>query len=434
MTITLRSLARWMNAAICVWLTFPLFTGIAATAQSARVSNSHGLAPSLVDGIVISPVPTGPTAVIDTTMGRITCKLYEKEAPVAVANFIGLAEGTKDWTDPVTNQKMHGKRFYDGTVFSASSGVYIVGGDRLGNRKGTAGYTFPSEIDYDLKFNVPGRLAMVDATPDTNSSQFMITGKPLPTQDGKAPIFGQCDEASIRMPADITHHILATDDDPQQLVVINRITIVRKGQPLPRVAANVKPIIPPGIKRPASVPFLEPTGPTVHIDTSMGRITCKLYTKEAPVTTGVFIGLAEGTRDWTDPITKKTMHGVRYYDGLTFHRVNPDFLAQGGAPRGGQGPGFKYKDEPNPSIPFDRPGRLAMANSGPGTNGSQFYVTEHAVRRLYGYTIFGQCDDASVKLVEQIDRVRRDAKDKPLDAVVIRRIDILNDGERPAAD
>ncbi len=409
---------------------FSRVTTVCLWASTLLVAAGSGAAQTAVFP-VSGPEPTGPVAVIDTTMGRMTCRLFEKEAPVAVANFIALAEGTKDWTDPVSGKVMHGKRFYDGTVIAGNSSSYIVGGDRLGNRQGTAGYTFANEIVPELKFDVPGRLAMVNAKPDTNSSQFLITSRKAAALDGHMPIFGQCDEVSAKRAAEITRFALTTDGDPNQAVAINRVTIVRRGQPMPKVAAKVKPILPPAMQRPAEAPQPEPSGPTVIIHTSMGKITCRLYTKQAPITSGVFIGLATGTLDWTDPVTKQVVHGRPFYDGSSFHRVIPDFLAQGGGRPGGGGPGFQYKDEgPTEGITFYRAGRLAMANAGPNTNGSQFYVTEHPVRRLSRtYTVFGQCDDASVELEKQIARVRRDAKDKPLDTVVIEHIDVLNDGD-----
>ena len=103
----------------------------------------------------------------------------------------------------------------------------------------------------------------------------------------------------------------------------------------------------------------------------MGRLTCKLYDKQAPITVANFIGLAEGTKDWTDPKTLKKMHGVPLYSGTTFHRVIPGFMIQGGDPEGnGMGdPGYFFQDEIDPSLTFDVPGRLAMANSGPGPTG-----------------------------------------------------------------
>lgn len=176
----------------------------------------------------------------------------------------------------------------------------------------------------------------------------------------------------------------------------------------------------------------QPTGPTAVFDTSMGRITCKLFSKEAPNTVANFIGLAEGTKDWTDPTTHQKMHGKRFYDGTTFHRVIPGFMIQGGDPTGtGMGdPGYMFADELNPNLNFDVPGRLAMANSGPDTNGSQFFITEAPNADLdQKYTIFGQCDDSSVLVVQSIARVERDANDKPIDPVTLNKVTIVPEGQ-----
>jgi len=175
-----------------------------------------------------------------------------------------------------------------------------------------------------------------------------------------------------------------------------------------------------------------PNGPSVVIDTSMGRITCRFYQKQAPHAVANFIGLAEGTKDWTDPTTKKVQHRKKYYDGTIFHRVIPEFMIQGGDPAGtGMGdPGYTFDDEFDPNLNFDRPGRLAMANSGPNTNGSQFFITEQATDFLdQHYTLFGQCDDASVSVVKAIARVQRDANDKPLSPVVLEKVTIVHEGE-----
>jgi peptidyl-prolyl cis-trans isomerase A (cyclophilin A) len=167
--------------------------------------------------------------------------------------------------------------------------------------------------------------------------------------------------------------------------------------------------------------------PVAIIQTSMGNLTCVLFPKAAPVGTASFIGLAKGTKDWSNPKTGKMMHGVPLYDSTTFHRVIPEFMIQGGDPAGtGSGDvGFQFKNETLPNLTFDRPGRLAYANAGPNTNGSQFYVTEVPTPFLNGkYTIFGQCDDASVELVKKIARQPRNGQDKPLTAIVIKHIKI----------
>lgn len=176
----------------------------------------------------------------------------------------------------------------------------------------------------------------------------------------------------------------------------------------------------------------DPTGPTVVFDTSMGRMTCKLFSKEAPQTVANFIGLAEGTKDWTNPATHEKMHGKPLYDGTTFHRVIPGFMIQGGDPLGsGQGdPGYYIEDEFDPNLNFDVPGRLAMANSGPNTDGSQFFVTESAYDSLdQHYTIFGQCDTHSVIVVQSIARVERDSHDKPLDPVILKKVTVVREGQ-----
>jgi len=171
--------------------------------------------------------------------------------------------------------------------------------------------------------------------------------------------------------------------------------------------------------------------PTAVFDTTMGTLRCKLFAKEAPKTVANFIGLADGTKDWKDPATGQTKHGVALYSGTIFHRVIPGFMIQGGDPMGsGYGdPGYKFADEFVPSLTFDRPGRLAMANSGPNTNGSQFFITDVPTPHLNGrHTIFGQCDEASVELVKKIARVPKDSRDKPITPVRINKIVI----EKPA--
>ena len=178
--------------------------------------------------------------------------------------------------------------------------------------------------------------------------------------------------------------------------------------------------------------MVHPNGPSVVFDTSMGRITCQFYEKQAPKAVANFIGLAEGAIDWTDPVTKKKQHHKRYYDGTIFHRVIPEFMVQGGDPTGtGTGdPGYAFDYELDPNLNFDAPGKLAMANSGPNTNGSQFFITEQAYDSLnQHYTLFGQCDDSSVAVVKTIARVQRDDQDKPLTPVYLSKVTIVPEGQ-----
>jgi peptidyl-prolyl cis-trans isomerase A (cyclophilin A) len=189
-----------------------------------------------------------------------------------------------------------------------------------------------------------------------------------------------------------------------------------------------KPAAKPAMKKPVAA---APAQPTAVIVTSMGNLTCVLFPSQAPIGVANFIGLATGTKDWSSPATGRKMHGVPLYSGTIFHRVIPEFMIQGGDPAGtGAGEiGFEFKNETPPGLAFDQPGRLAYANAGPDTNGSQFFVTEVPVPRLTGgYTIFGQCDAASVELVKKIARVPRDANDRPETPVKIVKITILNGG------
>jgi cyclophilin family peptidyl-prolyl cis-trans isomerase len=166
--------------------------------------------------------------------------------------------------------------------------------------------------------------------------------------------------------------------------------------------------------------------PKAVIDTTAGKITCTLFPDKAPKTVENFIGLATGTKDWTDPHTHAKMHGVPLYDGTIFHRVIPGFMIQGGDPVGNGfgGPGYAFGDEFVPDLGFDRPGRLAMANSGPNTNGSQFFITDGPAPHLNGkHTIFGQCD--SLEVVKKIANLPRDPNDKPYHPPKITHITIV---------
>src|SRR5271166_3257113 len=188
----------------------------------------------------------------------------------------------------------------------------------------------------------------------------------------------------------------------------------------------------------AKPPVQAATKPTAIIDTTAGKLTCTLFPDKAPVGVANFIGLASGTKDWKNPVSGATKHGVPLYDGTIFHRVIPEFMIQGGDPKGdGTGdPGYKFKNETPSDLKFDRPGLLAYANSGPDTNGSQFFITEdvaHSAHLSGHYTIFGQCDDAAVELVKKIARMDRDpGNDRPFKPVKITHIEIKHAGAAAA--
>src|SRR5882724_4858930 len=162
--------------------------------------------------------------------------------------------------------------------------------------------------------------------------------------------------------------------------------------------------------------------------TTDGDFNCQLFPDQSPNAVANFAGLADGSKDWIDPDTKEKKHGVPMYNGTVLHRVIPNFMIQGGDPLGtGSGdPGYSFKDEIVPSLNFDVPGRLAYANSGPDTNGSQFFITEVPTPHLNGhYVIFGQCDAAAVRLVHEAARQPRDERnDRPHEPVKIVSITI----------
>ena len=223
---------------------------LSAFAQSAAPPAELPDAPGATPAAAPAPEPTGPTIVIDTTMGRLACKTFDKQAPNAVANFVGLAEGTKDWSTDGGTTKQHHKRFYDGLTFHrVIPGFMIQGGDPAGDGSGDPGYYVPDEIVPGLTFSVPGRLSMANSGPNTNGSQFFITEAPQPDLDGKYTIFGQCDAHTVLLVASIARVERNSSDKPLTPVVINRVTIVREGQPMPP-----EPAQPAGPAAPAPSP------------------------------------------------------------------------------------------------------------------------------------------------------------------------------------
>ena len=160
-------------------------------------------------------------------------------------------------------------------------------------------------------------------------------------------------------------------------------------------------------------------------ETNRGTFKVQLFPDKAPKTVENFVGLAEGTKEWTDP---KSGNKVKkpFYDGLTFHRVIPNFMIQGGDPLGSGtgGPGYKFGDEFDPSLHHDKPGKLSMANAGPGTNGSQFFVTVAATPWLDGkHTIFGEVVEG-MDVVSTISTTKTGPMDRPAEPVVIKTLKI----------
>src|SRR5580658_6865205 len=161
-------------------------------------------------------------------------------------------------------------------------------------------------------------------------------------------------------------------------------------------------------------------------NTSEGKITVRLFEAEAPITVKNFIELAEGAKEWSHPVTRAKSKD-KLYHGTVFHRVIPDFMIQGGDPAGTGmgGPGYRFEDETRGSAhKFDKAGKLAMANSGPNTNGSQFFITVANTDWLTGkHTIFGEVVEGN-DIVEKISKVARNRQDRPNKDVVLKSVKI----------
>jgi peptidyl-prolyl cis-trans isomerase A (cyclophilin A) len=164
---------------------------------------------------------------------------------------------------------------------------------------------------------------------------------------------------------------------------------------------------------------------TATLDTTQGRVVVRLFPDHAPKTVANFVELAEGSRQWTDPQTRQATT-AKLYDGTIFHRVIPDFMIQGGDPlgTGTGGPGYKFADEIHPDLQFSKPYLLAMANAGPGTNGSQFFITTAATPWLNcRHTIFGEVIEGA-DVVDKISHLKTGSQDRPVENVVIESVTV----------
>ncbi len=164
---------------------------------------------------------------------------------------------------------------------------------------------------------------------------------------------------------------------------------------------------------------------TATLRTSEGTVLVRLFPDHAPKTVQNFVDLAAGSREWTDPRTRQPT-AAKLYDGTVFHRVIPRFMIQGGDPlgTGTGGPGYQFGDEIHPDLQFDRPYLLAMANAGPGTNGSQFFITVVPTPHLNGkHTIFGEVVDGR-DVVDRISQAQTGRSDRPVQDVVLESVSI----------
>lgn len=203
----------------------------------------------------------------------------------------------------------------------------------------------------------------------------------------------------------------------------------RKGKPKVQDEPPREPKAPAPEAEPEQSPIeLDlPAGLYAVFETTMGRIVCQLFDEQAPVTVQNFIDLVRGTKKWHNA-AEKEWEQRPYYNGLTFHRVIPKFMIQGGdyMGNGTGGVGYTFEDEFVPSLVFDRPGRLAMANAGPNTNGAQFFITVEATPWLdHKHSIFGEVVEGQ-DVANAISQTPRDVRDRPLKPVLTRRVVIVD--------
>lgn len=223
----------------CLGTAFAFIGFGVGTARAEEADPNHGNF-TLAEATKGIPGPaTGPlVATIDTSKGKFTCELFDKQAPITVANFVGLATGKRAWLDPKTNKWVQKKPLYDGLIFHrVIPGFMIQGGDPLGTGTGNPGYRFQDEIVPELRFDKPGLLAMANAGPATNGSQFFITEGTPEHLTGRHTIFGACEPAALV--GEIARVKAGPRDRPVDDVVIKKITVTH-GKPARGAAAKAK--------------------------------------------------------------------------------------------------------------------------------------------------------------------------------------------------
>ena len=208
--------------------TIVAFTVLFSISLMSQAKPATSAAPRKPTASTAAAAPA-PAAIIDTTAGKLTCTLFPKKAPIGVANFIGLANGTKDWTNTATGRKMHGVPLYNGTIFHRVIPDFMIqGGDPEGTGRGGPGYTFADEFHESLRHTKPGLLSMANRGPNTNGSQFFVTVAATPWLDNKHSIFGEIVEGM-----DVVKKIGSTatskpGDRPVKPITVQSVTIETK--------------------------------------------------------------------------------------------------------------------------------------------------------------------------------------------------------------
>lgn len=200
--------------------------------DGGRLAKSDDPLAEYAEMLALAPGQT-LVATFHTSMGTFSCELLPEVAPVAVANFVGLARGTFSWTDP-RDQTVKSTPLYDGTIFHRVIPEFMIqGGDPLGTGTGDAGYRFHDELNDEVRFDKPGRLAMANAGPNTNGTQFFVTEVPLPHLDGNYTIFGDCGEETAKLVAKIARVKADDNDKPTEPVTLDKLEITTRASAAP---------------------------------------------------------------------------------------------------------------------------------------------------------------------------------------------------------
>ena len=370
-----------INAAFAVFLLAAMAIAALPPLQAQRAQQAQQARQQ--PAAAATPTP-GLYATLATSMGTIRIRLFEKESPITVSNFAGLAQGKRPWQEMPSNELVLGEPFYDGLLFHRVIPNFMIQTGSIPPYGSRQSAVIADELNNGLTFNRGGLVAMANSGPGTTSSGFFITHKPVMRLNGKHAIFGEVVEGQI-----VVNRIGGASRDrsdrPNLDITLFKLTIERVG--------------------PAPSPMAAP-GLYAQLETSLGTVTILLGEKESPQTVAHFVALAQGKKRWklvskeneaADPARDDNwITGQPYFDGLIFHRVMKNFMSQSGGhqPDGMMRVSDIVPDEFTNGIKFDRPGRVGVAHSGPGTARAQFFITHLAVERLDGrYTVFGQVVD-----------------------------------------
>jgi len=329
---------------------------------------------------------------------------------IITVSILVLAAGCQKGTD---DQK--GEKKDVGAAGGTGAEAAKTGAGATGATGGTGAPPSAAEAQCRAFVEHAMQLELSDPNIDPNTKQMFDTQK----DQIIAQAVASCQQHPL--PPDFTKCVTDAKDHAAYVVCQDKLH-----PPPPKKEAKAGTTPPTAADLAAYTKDLKGAGPLMaKIETNQGTLHCELFADKAPMTVANFVGLARGLKPWWNPKTNKLEEKKPFYDGLTFHRVIPEFMIQGGDPegQGTGGPGYEFADEFDPSLRHDQGGTMSMANAGKGTNGSQFFITEQPTPHLDNrHTVFGRCKE--VDLVKKIARVPTGQNDMPKEPVVMKKVTI----------